>query len=450
MATIVVIDDEVVLTRQVERALTSAGHAVRVASSCADGIELARDAEPDLALIDLRLGDGSGLDVLAAIRSFDESLPVVLMTAYGTVRDAVAAIQKGATDYLQKPLDLAELRLLIDRVLDREKQHRELAYHRGRGRLAAGVIGEHAALRQFFTQVDRIASAGLAPGKRPPLLLTGESGTGKGLLARAVHERLGGGPFIELNCTALPSTLIEAELFGYERGSFTDAKTARAGLFETAAGGTLFLDEIGHAGLDLQAKLLKVIEEKRARRLGAARDREIDVHVIAATNRDLDAAVAAREFRHDLVHRLRVLAFEVPPLRERLGDLEALARYFVAEFGRTYGRSVQLVPEGLLALTRYPWPGNVRELRNVIERAVLLEPGERLGDEAFANLVAGRAGGAAGAFDLPLGGVNLAELERSLIEQAIARTEGNRTRAAALLGLSRDALRYRLEKFGLE
>ncbi len=451
MATLVVIDDEAVLARQVERALVAAGHEVSVAHSCAEGIELVRRTEPDLALVDLRLGDGSGLDVLAAIRGFDENVPVVLMTAYGTVRDAVAAMQKGASDYLQKPLDLAELRLLVERSLAREKSQRELAYHRDRGRLAsAGVIGANAAIHRLFEQIDRLASAGLAPGRRPALLLTGESGTGKGLIARAVHERLGGGPFIELNCTAMPSTLIEAELFGHERGSFTDAKSARAGLFETAAGGTLFLDEIGHASLDLQAKLLKVIEDKRARRVGASRDREVDVHVIAATNRDLEEAVAAREFREDLLHRLRVLAFEVPPLRERTADLEVLARHFCAEIGRTYGRQIALGDEGLAALARYPWPGNVRELRNVIERAILLEPGERLGAEAFAGLLARPVGGAADAFRLPKGGVNLAAIERDLIQQALSRMGGNRTRAAALLGLTRDTLRYRLEKFGLE
>jgi len=285
------------------------------------------------------------------------------------------------------------------------------------------------------------------------VLLTGETGTGKGVIARALHELLGGGPFIEINCTAMPSELVEAELFGHERGTFTDAKTSRAGLFEAAAGGAIFLDEIGHASQELQAKLLKVIEDKRVRRLGSTRDREVDVHVIAATNRDLQSAVETGEFRSDLLHRLGVLSFEVPPLRARIDDIAALAEHFCGSIGQTYGRAVTLSADALGELFRYPWPGNVRELRNVIERALLVNPGLEIGAGVFAALLGGsreEPPPQTDSFALPEAGIDLAQLERDLIRQALERTEGNRTQAAKLLGLSRDTLRYRLEKFQLD
>ncbi len=306
----------------------------------------------------------------------------------------------------------------------------------------------------MFSQVDRLHEAALPPGKRPAILLTGETGTGKGVVARAIHARLGDGPFIEVNCTAMPASLVEAELFGHERGTFTDAKTSRTGLFEAANGGTLFLDEIGELEGGLQAKFLKAIEEKRIRRLGSTRDRAVDVQVIAATNRDLDAAVRAGAFRADLLHRLRVLAFEIPPLRARGDDLLILARHFAAELGQTYGGAPRtFTPEAAAVLQRYAWPGNVRELRNLLERTVLLHRETEIGAEAIEEMigparplrsVASAPDAAAVApsteFALPDAGVDLQELERALIEQALARTGGNRTRAAALLGLTRDTL----------
>ena len=451
MPSILVIEDEAVLGRQLERALSSAGHDVRLVNRGEDGVREAHSDPPDLVLLDLRLPDRSGLDVMSEILEGNPSVAVLLMTAYGSVSDAVDAMRRGASDYLPKPLDLDELRLVVERTLARGVRDRELDYHRERGRtLPSGVIGRAPELLAIFEQTQRLAEAGLAPGKRPTLLLTGETGTGKGVLARAIHEHLGGGPFIEANCTAMPEALVEAELFGHERGSFTDAKASRTGLFEAAAGGTIFLDEIGHATPDLQAKLLKVLEDKRLRRVGSSRDRPVDVHVIAATNRDLEAAVEAGEFRSDLMHRLRVLHFQVPTLRARPDDILLLARHFIAEIGNLYGRNMALSPGAEQVLRSYSWPGNVRELRNVVERAVLLEAGDELGDAAFAGMLGSSgAGDAAQRFVLPEQGVRLSDLERELIEQALERAEGNRTRAAALLGLSRDTLRYRLEKFGI-
>jgi len=461
MASIVIVEDELLLARQLARSLESVGHEVRIAATGTAGLEALRSEPPDLILLDLRLPDRSGLDVLTDIQSESPGLPVVLMTAHGSVRDAVDAMRRGAADYLQKPLDLDELSLLVERVLARQREARELAYLRDRERGATeGVIGRDPRLLSIFEQIDRLREAALPPGRRPAILLTGETGTGKGVLARAIHARLGDGPFIEVNCTAMPASLVEAELFGHERGTFTDAKSSRTGLFEAANGGTLFLDEIGDLDPGLQAKFLKAIEEKRIRRLGSTRDRAVDVQVIAATNRDLTAAVASGSFRADLLHRLSVLAFEIPPLRERGDDVLRLARHFAAELGQLYGGAPRtLAADAEALLVRYPWPGNVRELRNRIERVALLTREAVLDADAFGDLLgavvaplphdAAPANGGP-SIELPDGGVDLLDLERTLILQALARTGGNRTRAATLLGLTRDTLRYRLEKHGIE
>jgi DNA-binding NtrC family response regulator len=452
MASILVVEDEPTLARQLERALRGAGHEVRVADCGADVPRALVEGSPDLVLLDLRLPDASGLDLLKEIRSADASLPVVMMTAYSSVEDAVEAMRSGATDYLSKPLDLEKVRRLVEQLLVRERQERELAYHRARGvALPTRIVTQAPQVVELFTQVRRLAAAELPPGRRPAILLTGETGTGKGIVARAIHELLGGGPFIEVNCTAMPAALVESELFGHERGSFTDAKQARTGLFEAAQGGTLFLDEIGHIDPDLQAKFLKVIDERRVRRIGSSRDREVNVHVIAATNRDLDQAVREGAFREDLLHRLRVLSFHLPPLRERPADVLLLARHFCAELGQQYRRDARLSPPAERLLSSYAWPGNVRELRNVIERALLLSPSDELGAEAFRGLSGTAAASEAPRpFRLPEEGVDLEQLERDFLEQALERAGGNQSQAARLLGLSRHALRYRLGKPGTD
>jgi DNA-binding NtrC family response regulator len=471
MAGILVVEDESILSIELQRYLEALGHQVTIAETIGSARAAAQASPPDLVLLDLRLPDGSGLDLLGALREADPDLPVVLMTAYGSVRDAVDAMRRGATDYVQKPLDLDELALLVERVLARQRRDRELAYLRRRERvLPQGIVGDDPRLVGIFAQLERLAQAGLAPGERPAILLTGETGTGKGMIAHAIHELLGGGPFVELNCAAMPATLVEAELFGHERGSFTDAKAARPGLFEAADGGAIFLDEIGELEPAVQTKFLKVIEEKRVRRIGAVRDRALDVQVIAATHRDLDAAVAAGHFRADLLHRLRVLSFEIPALRERPGDVVRLARHFCEELGRQYRRGAcRLTPAAEAALEAYAWPGNVRELRNVLERAVLLGAGPEIGGADLPGLAPSGApprpaavaaaddrahplptvDGVPDSFLLPDAGVDLEAVERALVRQALERSNGNRTRAASLLGLNRHSLRYRLEKFGI-
>ena len=450
MASILVIEDEAVLAQSLASTLERQGHDLLVANSGAQGLEGVQSRSPDLVLLDLRLPDTSGLDMLPRILEVEPSLPVILMTAYGTVQDAVEAMRRGARDYLQKPLDLDELRLLVKRVLTQQQRDRELEYHRQRDVAQPDeVIGCDTELQKIFEQVRRLADAQLSPGDRPTILLTGETGTGKCIMARAIHKMLGGGPFLELNCTALPAALVESELFGHERGTFTDAKTARSGLFEAAEGGAIFLDEIGYIELGLQAKFLKVLEEKRIRRLGSTRDRVANVHVIAATNRNLEVAVQEGEFREDLLHRLRVLSFELPPLRERQGDLCTLARHFCTEIGHRYGaRERSLSPEAEALLAAYSWPGNIRELRNVVERAILVTDEDEICTSAFPGLTGGPLASVS-AVSLPSAGVELIEVERELIRQALARAEGNRTRAAELLGLTRDTLRYRIEKFDL-
>jgi DNA-binding NtrC family response regulator len=452
MASILVIEDESVLAQSLARALEDRGHDLVVAGSAAEGLRCVDNASPDLVLLDLRLPDASGLDLLPKIMEIDAGLPVILMTAYGTVQDAVEAMRRGARDYLQKPLDLDELRLLVDRVLTQQRRDRELEYHRQKDvAQPAGVIGSAHDLHQIFDQVQRLADAQLEPRDRPTILLTGETGTGKCLMARAIHKMLGGGPFLELNCTAVPAALVESELFGHERGTFTDAKTARTGLFEAADGGAIFLDEIGYIELGLQAKFLKTLEEKRIRRLGSTHDRMVNVHIIAATNRDLQVAVQQGEFREDLLHRLRVLYFELPPLRQRLGDLRELISHFCNEIGQRYGsRKRSLSPEAETLLEQYPWPGNIRELRNVVERAILVDPSDEIGVDAFSGLsVAGAPADSPSTLSLPTTGLNLADVERDLIRQALEQADGNRTHAAELLGLTRDTLRYRIEKFDL-
>ena len=449
MADLLVVDDEAVLARQLARFLEADGHAVRVAGTGAEGLEAARSTPPDLVLLDLRLPDQSGLQVLQSLRAQDPGVPVILITAHGRVGEAVAAMREGAADYLQKPLDLDELALLVERVLAQQRRSAELDYLRDRGR-PPGVIGRDRRLLEIFSHAERLRKADLPPGARPTILLRGETGTGKGVLARAIHEILGGGPFIEFNCPALPDTLIEAELFGHERGSFTDAFSSRAGLVEAAEGGALFLDEIGELSPEAQAKILKLIDERRIRRLGSTRERSVGVHLIAASNRDLDRAVAEGSFRADLLHRLRVLEIEVPPLRERGGDILLLARFFCSELGSQYrGRPARISPEGEQRLTRYDWPGNVRELRNVIERAILLGSDEELPASAFSGLRPQSGGKCEHSFELPEDGIELEAVERDFLTQALARSGGNRTQAAKLLGLTRDQVRYRLEKFGI-
>ncbi len=451
---ILIVEDEPVLARNLQRALTRMGHVVATVDTGEAALGHVRETRPDVVLLDNRLPGASGLEILRDLRAHDGSLLIIMMTAFATVDDAVTAMRMGAADFVRKPIGLAELEVAIQRAVERERLQQELRYHRAKGAASTdrGLLGTSEAMEQVRKTLERLRGVQRQRGGGPTILVTGETGTGKGLLVRMLHGQgpRSGGPFIDVNCTAIPETLLEAELFGYEKGAFTDARTAKPGLVEAAEGGTLFLDEIGHVSAAVQAKLLKVIEDRTVRRLGSVRDRTTDVWVLAATNRDLDAAVRRGEFREDLYHRLRVLEIRMPPLRERGDDVVALAEHFLVLHAAQYGIAApRLSGAARAALRTYRWPGNVRELANVMERAVLLVEGGILEPHDLALLPAPQEGAPEFRVTFPPGGIVWADLERSLIEQALVQSGRNQVRAAKLLGLSRDALRYRMEKYGI-
>ena len=394
--------------------------------------------------------------MLGYLLAQDPDLPVIMMTGYGTVSEAVRAMQLGARDYVQKPLDLEELRLRVDRALRSTRQRREISYHRERQAAACNILGESAAIDRLRGMVERVMRMTGAPGAPvPTVLLLGETGSGKGHVARALHAGGGRreGPFIEVNCTALPENLVEAELFG----SFTGAYRDRPGLFETAHGGTILLDEIGHISPALQSKFLKVIEEKAVRRIGATTQRRIDVQVIAATSRDLEAATRTGEFREDLYQRLSVAVIRIPPLRERDHDAVLIARALLEETSRRYKLPVRaLSPDAEVALRHYAWLGNVRELANTMERVVLFSDADPVRAEDLGLPNGALAGSsvsvqASGGIrvDFPDAGLSLEAVERAVLVAAMEKAGGNQSEAARLLGISRDTLRYRIVKFGL-
>jgi two-component system, NtrC family, response regulator AtoC len=456
-STVLVVDDERTLARAVKAFLVEAGYEAEVADDAEKALELLPRLRPDVVFADMRLPGMSGIDLLRHIREFDPAIPVIIMTAYGTIEGAVEAVKLGAFDYMKKPVDLEELKLLADRARENALLKQELSYYRRRAANEMpfpGILGSSPAMQAVMDQVRQIA----ALDETPPVLITGETGTGKGLIARTLHNSgpRAGKPFIEVNCTALPANLMEAELFGYERGAFTDAKESKIGLFEAAESGFIFLDEVGDLEPSLQGKLLRAIEEQTVRRVGGIRDRRINVRILAATNRDLEGEVQRNHFRGDLFFRLAVILLHLPPLRERGEDVLLLADHFLQRFSAKYGKSVRRIEGPAKDLLRsYPWPGNVRELSHVIERAVLWSRENTLHPEHL-SLTApiradlengGRAPGPV-AEPAPLG-VDLNQWERSMIERAMQEAGGNQTKAAQRLGITRDTLRYRLKKFGL-
>ena len=455
--TVLIVDDERTLARAIKAFLVESGYEAEVAGDGEQAMGLLETLRPDVVFSDVRLPGMTGIELLRRIREYDAAIPVVIMTAYGTIEGAVEAVKLGAFDYLKKPVDLEELKLLADRARETSQLKQELSYYRSRaaqpGRFGE-VIGRSQALRGVLEQARQIA----ALEETPPVLIVGETGTGKGLVARTIHAASprSSRPFIEVNCTALPATLMEAELFGHERGAFTDAKESKLGLFEAAEGGFLFLDEVGDIELSLQGKLLKAVEERSVRRVGGIRDRRIDVRILAATNRDLEKDAQGERFRRDLYFRLAVIILRLPPLRERGDDILFLAEHFLRRFNAKYGKAAHgfdaRARELLLA---YPWPGNVRELSHVVERAVLWSQGDLLGSEHLsleipAATPAPSPDGRQETESLPPQGTDLESWERTLIERALRESDGNQTRAAQRLGISRDTLRYRLKKYGIQ
>jgi len=444
VSSILIVDDEKNMRFVVGRALASAGHQVSEAASGEEALKAFEQSVPDLVILDQRMPGMDGITTLTKIKKQHPDLPVIMLTAHGNVESAVQAMKAGATDYLTKPFDVEELKLAVEKALKVGNLVRQVDYLRGeldRKYDTDGIIGKSPRMQEVLKTIGRVAAADAT------VMIYGESGTGKELIARALHHRSSRrqGPFIQLSCAALPETLLESELFGYEKGAFTGAVSSRPGRFELADGGSLFLDEIGDISPAVQVKLLRVLEQRSFERLGSSKTISVDVRLIGATNRDLPAMIKAGEFREDLYYRLNVIPIQMPPLRERQGDVKLLAEHFLAR----YAPGKKLSAEALRALEAYSWPGNVRELQNTIERVTILSPGNVIELEDLPAEVLRGAPPPTNAVRLPPEGIALEAVERNLITQALERTGGNRTRAAELLGISRHTLLYRMEKYGL-
>jgi DNA-binding NtrC family response regulator len=462
---IFLLDDEELIITMLARALRNEGYETQVQTTCQDIIEKIEAWHPDLVLLDINLDENcNGLDILQQIKEEGLDTQVVMLTGDDTAESAIRAMKIGAADYLTKPFNVDEVIMVVKGVLEKAKLQNEVRYLR-KARMDYGhceMVAESPSVKAVIENAKTIAAAGV-----PTVLITGESGTGKEVLARYIHNWLhqeeGAGtedvPYIAVNCTALPDNLIESELFGHTKWAFTDAKTDKKGMFELADGGTILLDEIGDMRPDLQSKFLRVLEDRKIRRLGGKVDVPVEVTVIATTNKELKEAVENKEFRGDLYFRLSTFALHLPPLRERQEDIPKLAQHFLGHFKQKYNKKnlEGFSPEAEKHLCRYGWPGNIRELKNVIERCVVLETGVHITAALLPMEVSGakdssfverRKGG--GTMVLPEEGISIEEVEKDLIVQALARTDNNQTKAAKLLNISYDTLRYQVKKFDLK
>jgi two-component system response regulator AtoC len=452
---ILVVDDERTLRFTLKEGLSEEGYRVETAADGAEALERLKQEEFDLALLDQKLPDTSGLDLLEEIRSRHPAVQVVMMTAYGQIAQAVQATKAGCFDYLSKPFELDHVKLVIQNALAQVHLVEEVARLRDVDRRRTGsrlILGPGSRMNRLVETVAKVAQSGSST-----VLLQGNTGVGKELLAREIHDRSPrrDAPFVEVNCSAMTETLLESELFGHEKGAFTDAKRLKKGFMELAHGGTLFLDEIGEMSANLQAKLLRAFELKRFRRVGGETDLHVDARIVAATNRDLKEMVAQGRFREDLYFRLNVIRIDVPPLRERPEDIPALVDHFVGHFNREFGKHVKGPnQEALDLLLAYAWPGNVRELRNVIERSILLESEEAILPEHLPLEIVGAGGSGAKVIQTRIhaeGGIpTLADVERMAIQHALEQTGGNKTLAAKKLLISRQTLRTKLKDYRID
>lgn len=452
---VLIVEDEGLIRWSLRQKFEERGYRVTEAETGKLAMEALDGGMFDLIMLDYKLPDMTGLDILRRIRSEDNDSVVIMMTAYSTIENAVEAIKMGAFDYITKPFQMDHLLFTVDKALETTKLRREVRELRRHLEHEYGtdkIIGKDPSILKLLDMINQVARTGVST-----VLLRGDTGTGKDLFARVIHHTSdrAGRPFVNITCTALSETLLESELFGHERGAFTDAKAQKKGLFELADGGTVYLDEIGDMPPALQAKLLRFLEERMFRRVGGTRELSVDVRVIAATNRDIDDAIEKGVFRRDLMYRLNVVTIYLPPLRARGDDIRLLAQHFVQRFAGEFKKPVHAISDKAYELLfGYGWPGNVRELRNVIERAVLLCKGERIEAE---DIVLGRSESKPWQWDiehidLPPHGFDfekLRRLEKHLLAQALERTSNNQSQAAKLLNLSRDRLRYRLQKHGL-
>jgi DNA-binding NtrC family response regulator len=449
---LLVVDDEVDIILPIRRFFEKRGYVVHTAETIAKAIEAFEESAPDAALLDYSLPDGNGIDLLKRLHAVDATLPCVMLTAHGSIDLAVKAVKEGAEQFFTKPVELPTLQIVIERLIEarRLRQVSDVERNRAARHAPDPFAGENAALRRLAQQARRVAASSV------PVLILGETGSGKGVLARWLHDH---GPrvdqaFVDINCAGLSKDLLESELFGYQKGAFTGAVTPKPGLLEMAHKGTLFLDEIGEMDLQVQAKLLKVLEDMRFRRLGDVQDRKVDVRVIAATHRDLATLVDEGRFREDLYYRIKTVPLTVPPLRERGPDIVYLARRFVAQIGADLGRpAARLSPAAEEALAGYRWPGNVRELRNVLERGVLLAGGDSLGAEDFVESFAAPTPARhrpAEATPTQASGLSLEQMERLHIERTLREHEFRVPHAAEILGIPRSSLYERIRKYGIE
>jgi two-component system, NtrC family, response regulator AtoC len=460
MAKILVIEDEKALAKNIARYFEKFHHTVEVVNDGPQGVEAARHAMPDVAIVDYQLPGLNGLEVIRALRANDSQVRIVMVTGHASIPLAIDAMKAGSFDLLTKPVSLASMRTVVERALAEAGHRKALDYYQRREANEGGLdalVGESAvmvALRDLVRTLAMSEPTGRLPV--PPILVLGETGSGKELVARACHfvGPRARAPFVEINCAALPTHLMEGELFGYEKGAFTDAQARKIGLIEAADGGTLFLDEVGELDIELQAKLLRVLENLKVRRLGALQDRVVNIRIVAATNRDLDSLVAAGKFRSDLLYRLRVFQINLPPLRSRGADTLLLARRFVAQFATHYGKPApELDASAVEAIESYAWLGNVRELRNVIERAVLLCKTAQLSAQDLGLLPAQPLPDLAIRAEAGTASISMHSLEateRQHLLTALEHAGWNVTKAARALQVSRDTLRYRIDKHELK
>jgi len=447
--TILIVDDEKTIRWSLGEGLRKAGFEILEAASGEEGLQVFVDKTPDCVLLDMRLPGIDGIEVLRRMRKDNPDVPVIVMTAYGEVDKAVESMKLGAYDFITKPFMIEKMKVAIEHALETSRLRTQVRnLERGQGDWQSNFVGRSPAMQEVFRIVQKIGQS-----KATTVLITGESGTGKELVARAIHECSNSdGPFVEINCGALPEPLLESELFGHEKGAFTDAKARKRGLVEIAEGGTMFLDEIGEMGLTLQTRLLRLIENKTFRRVGGLEDLQVRTRIVAATNRDLERAIEDGSFRKDLYYRLKVIPIHLPPLRERLGDVPLVANFFIEHYNKELNKRVKrMAPEIIGILQGYNWPGNVRELRNVIERAMLLEADDEVLPEHLpvelispnTQVVKQRASFLEENFKP----TSLRVMEYFFITKTLEATNGNKSQAAKLLGISRQTLREKLKGF---
>lgn len=447
-ANILIVEDEAKMRRLLELNLGEDGFATISAGDAESGLKLLQNSPVDLVITDLKLPGMNGLEFLQAVKRFNSAIPVVVMTAFGTVETAVEAMKSGASDYVLKPFSLDEMRMVVHKELDvrhLREENRSLREALKQRYEYPNIVARSNQMQEVLATVERVGPT------NSTILLGGESGVGKDLIAHAIHQksRRASGPFVKINSTAIPENLLESELFGYERGAFTGANTSKPGKFELADKGTIFLDEIGDVPPATQVKLLRVLQEREFERLGGTKTLKVDVRLVAATNRDLRAALEQGTFREDLYYRLNVVPIDIPPLREHKEDIPELVKLFLSRFCGESGREIATVtPEGMRVLVNYHWPGNVRELQNIIERACALARGPQI-EPSDIHLDAVRTKPANPNTVLPPEGMTLEQWEDEMIREALKRANGNKSQAARLLGLSRNALRYRLSKIGI-